>query len=111
MRHSRGYVISFLQGLEKGLRGGSRVSNTVDPKKHEFSVMENSIEDVKQDEQHVPDLVESIMRPTCLAEEDLRPISFRMTQISSKIQEVRVSTVWILEFRCFLAGGQCQPPH
>ena len=30
------------------------------------------VEDVKQDEKHVPDLLESIMRPTCLVKEELR---------------------------------------
>ena len=42
------------------------MSTTVDPKKKHFFVIEKYIEDVKQDEKHVPDLLEAIMRPTCL---------------------------------------------
>ena len=47
--------------------------------------MEKYIEDVKQDEKHVPDLLEPIMRPTCLVKEELRPILFKMSQFGSKI--------------------------
>ena len=36
-----------------------------------FFVMEKYVEDVKQEEKHVPDLLESIMRPTCLVKEEL----------------------------------------
>ena len=42
-------------------------------KRHVF-VIETYIEDVKQDEKNSPDLLESIMRPTCLVKEELRPI-------------------------------------
>ena len=38
---------------------------------HVFFI-EKSIEDVKQEEEHVPDLLESIMRPTCLVKEEIR---------------------------------------
>ena len=48
-------------------------------------VIEKDVEDVKQDEKDVPDLLESITRPTCLAKEELRPISFKMIHIRSKI--------------------------
>ena len=36
-----------------------------------FFVIEKYVEDVKQDEKSVPDIVESIMMPTCLVKEEL----------------------------------------
>ena len=36
------------------------------------------IEDAKQEEKDVPDLLEAIMRRTCLVKEKLRPILFKM---------------------------------
>ena len=50
-----------------------------------FVVVENHVEDVKQDEKHVLDLLEAIMKPTGLVKDELRSILFRMTQIMSKI--------------------------
>ena len=44
-----------------------------------FFVIEKYTEDVRQEEKHVPDLLEAIMRPTCLVKEELRPILFKMT--------------------------------
>ena len=79
-------------------------------KRHVF-VIEKYIEDVKQDEKHVPDLLEPIMRPTDPVKEGLQPILLKMSQIKSKISKIRVSTFWIPEIRSFPAGGQCQPPH
>ena len=73
--------------------------------------MEKYVEDIKQDEKHVPDLLESITRSTCLVKEELRPNSFKMIQIRSKITKTIVSTFWIPEIRCFPAGGQCQLSH
>ena len=70
-------------------------------RKKYFFVIEKYIEDVKQDEKHVLDLLESIMRPTDPVKEELRPILFKMMQIGSKIQKSRVSTVWIPEIRSF----------
>ena len=66
------------------------------------------IEDVKQEEKDVPDLLEAIMRPTCLVKEELRPILSKLSQFGSKIIKIKVSTFWIPEIRCFPAGGQCQ---
>ena len=57
-------------------------------------VIEKYVEDVEQDETHVPDLLEAITRPTCLVKEELRPILFKMIQIMSKIKDFRVSTSW-----------------
>ena len=40
--------------------------------KRYYFVIEKYVEDVKQDEKHVPDLLESIMRPTDPVKEELR---------------------------------------
>ena len=68
--------------------------------------MEKYVEDVKQDEKHVPDLLEPIMRPTDPVKEELRQKLFKMIQFGSKITKMRVSTFWIAEIRSFPAGGQ-----
>ena len=59
--------------------------------------MEKYIEDAKQEEKDVPDLLEAIMRPTCLVKEELRPILFKMNQLGPKITKIKVSTFWIPE--------------
>ena len=46
-----------------------------------FFVIEKYIEDARQDEKHVPDLLEPIMRPKLFVKEELRPILFKITQI------------------------------
>ena len=71
--------------------------------------MEKCNEDARQDEKHVPDLLEAIMRHTFLVKEELRSILFKMIQIRSEILKIKVSTFWIPEIQCFPAGGQCQP--
>ena len=60
-------------------------------KRHVF-VMEEYVEDVKRDEKHVPDLLESIMRPTDPVKDELRQKLFKMTQFGSKIIKIRVCT-------------------
>ena len=70
--------------------------------------MEKYNEDVRQDEKHVPDLLEAIMRPTDPVKDELRQKLFKITQFESKIKKMRVSTFWIPEIRSFPAGGQCQ---
>ena len=71
--------------------------------------MEKPIEDTRQDEKHVPDLLESIMRPTDPVKEELPQKLSKMTQFGSKIKKMMVSKFWIPEFQNFPAGGQCQP--
>ena len=39
--------------------------------------MEKYIEDVKQEEKDVPDLLEAIMRPTCLVKEELQQKNYK----------------------------------
>ena len=65
-------------------------------KTHLF-VMEKYIEDARQEEKDVPDLLEAIMRPTCLVKEELRPILCKMHQFEHKITKIKVSTFWIPE--------------
>ena len=71
--------------------------------------MEKYIEDVRQDEKHVPDLLEAIIQPPGLVKEELRQKLFKITQFESKIKKMRVSEFWIPEIQSFPAGGQCQP--
>ena len=60
-------------------------------------VIEKYIEDVRQKETDVPDLLESIMKGSGLVKEELRLISYKMSQFGSKISEIKVSTFWIPE--------------
>ena len=78
-------------------------------RKTHFFVMEKYIEDAKQKEKDVPDLLEAIMRPTCLVKEELRPILFKLIRFGSQITKIKASTFWIPEIQNFPAGGQCQP--
>ena len=70
--------------------------------------MEKYIEDARQKEKVVPDLLEAIVRPTCLVKEELRQNLCKMIQFRPQIQKIKVATFWIPEIRCFPAGGQCQ---
>ena len=60
-------------------------------------VIEKYIEDVKQDEKHVLDLLEPIMKVPGLVKGELRPILFEMNQFESKISKFRLPTFWIPE--------------
>ena len=75
---------------------GGAVGEQVDPKKkkHIF-VIEKYVEDVKQDQKTVPDLVESITRATDPVKEELRRILFKMKQYRPEIIKIRASTFWI----------------
>ena len=75
-------------------------------RKSHFFVIEKYIEDARQDEKHVPDLLESIMKPTDPVKEELRQKLFKIIQFVSKIKKIRVSTFWIPEIQSFPAGGQ-----
>ena len=63
-------------------------------RKTHFFVMEKYIEDTRQEEKDVPDLLEAIMRPTCLVKEELRPNLF---EFRPEITKIKVSTFWIPE--------------
>ena len=57
--------------------------------------MEKYIEDARQDEKHVPDLLEAIIRPADPVKEELRQKLFKIDQFGSKITKMRVSKFWI----------------
>ena len=59
--------------------------------------MEKYVEDAKREKKDVPDLLESIMRLTCLVKEELRPILSKLNQFESKITKIKVSIFWIPE--------------
>ena len=74
-------------------------------------LIEKHIEDARQDEKHVPDLLEAIIQPLGHVKEALRQKLSKITQLGSKIKKMRVSKFWIPEIQNFPAGGQCQPSH
>ena len=82
------------------------MSGEVEPKKKTFFLIEKYIEDARQDEKHVPDLLESIMRPTDPVKEELRQKLSKIFQFGSKITKMKVSKFWIPEIQSFPAGGQ-----
>ena len=71
-----------------------------------FFLMEKCNEDVRQDEKHVPDLLEAIIQPPGPVKEELRQKLFKIDQFESKITKMRVSKFWIPEIQGFPAGGQ-----
>ena len=73
--------------------------------------MEKYFEDARQDEKHVPDLLEAIIQPLGPVKEELRQKLFEIIQIRSEIKKMGVSKFWIPEIQNFPAGGQCQPSH
>ena len=58
--------------------------------KGHFFLMEKYIEGARQDEKHVPDLLESIMRPKLFVKEGLRPILSKIMQFRPKITRIWV---------------------
>ena len=112
---SRGHTFSILQGPETDLREWDRCVHTQKNRKpyqkDTFFLIEKYNEDVRQDEKHVPDLLEAIMRPTDPVKDELRQKLFKIDTFDSKIKKMRVSKFWIPEIRIFPAGGQCQPSH
>ena len=60
------------------------------PRKNNFFVVEKNIEDARQEEKDVPDLLEAIMRPTCLVKEELPQNLFKLSQFRPEITEIRV---------------------
>ena len=65
-------------------------------KRHLF-LLEKCFEDARQDEKHVPDLLEAIIQPTDSVKEELRQKLSKMTQVSSKFTKMRVSKFWMPE--------------
>ena len=50
-------------------------------RKRHFFLTEKYIEDARQDEKHVPDLLEAIIQPPGLVKEELRQKLFKIIQI------------------------------
>ena len=73
--------------------------------------MEKYNEDARQDEKHVPDLLEAIIQPTDPVKDELRQKLFKIDQFGLEIKKIMVSTFWIPEFWSFRAAGQGQPSH
>ena len=67
----------------------------VDPNKTYFFGVERHIEDVKQGPKIVPDLLESIMKPTNPVKEQLRRKAMKMSQFRPKATKIRSYTFWM----------------
>ena len=72
------------------------MSGEVDPKKKTLFLTGKYFEDAKQDEKHIPNLLESIMQPPGLVKGELRQRLFKIDQFGSKIQKI---TVQLFGFR------------
>ena len=117
IRHSRERILFYTAGCRNEFgRCGYTHKRKLYPRRGHFFVIEKYIEDIRQDEKHVPDLLEATIQPPGLVKEELRPILFKtiqfgsqMTKIRSKISKIRVPTFWIPEIQSFPARGQRQP--
>ena len=98
IRHSQGRILFYTAGSRNGLEGvGGRGPKKLALRKRHFFVLEKHIEDVKQDQKNALDLLESIIRPTRLAKEELRRILCNIIQLGFKIKKIKVSTFQIPE--------------
>ena len=77
-------------GWGGGTPGLALTKGKLSPGKKYFFCIEKYVEDVKQKQKDVPDLVESIIRPTRLAKEELRRILMKTMQFRHKILEHRL---------------------
>ena len=68
--------------------------------------MEKYNEDARQDEKHVPDLLEAKIWPTDPVKDELLQKLFKIIQFGSKITKMKVPKFWIPEIQSFPAGGQ-----
>ena len=57
-----------------------------------FFLMEKYVEDARQDEKHVPDLLEAIIPPSGPVKDELRQKLFKTTQFRPEITKTRVCT-------------------
>ena len=67
-------------GRGGGHRGTLTQKESCTQEKKHFFVMEKYIEDARQEEKHVPDLLEAITRPTCRIKDELWQNLFKMRQ-------------------------------
>ena len=86
--------------------GGHRHKKKLRPRNINFFVIDKYIRDIKQCQKIGPDLLESIMKPSDPAKEELRLILFKMSEFRSEIQEFGVSTFWMSSKSRIPAGGQ-----
>ena len=68
--------------------------------------MEKCFEDARQDEKHVPDLLEAIIPLPDPVKDELRQKLSKIDKFGSKITKTKVSTFWMPEIQSFPAGGQ-----
>ena len=80
--------------------GGNDTKRKLTLRKRHFFVLEKYVEDVKQDEKHVPDLLELIMRFTCLEKEELRTNSCKSNGLQTRLKKKHTHT----HFPSFFAG-------
>ena len=74
--------------------------------KRQFFLIEKYFEDARQDEKHVPDLLESMMKPADPVNDELWQKLSQIDKFESKIKKIRVSKFWIPKIQGFPAGGQ-----
>ena len=107
IHHSQGKILFYTARSRNEFEGvGAVCTRKLYPRKRYFFLIEKYNEDARQDEKRVPDLLESIMRPTDPVKDELRPILSKMSQFESKIKKMKVSTFWIPKTKNFPAGGQ-----
>ena len=99
IRHSRGRILFYTAGSRNGLKGvdvggtHSKKRKLSLRKRHFFvTSIEQYIEDVKQKEKDVPDLLEAIMKAPGLVKEEIRQILMKMSQFRPEIPKIRVCT-------------------
>ena len=88
----------FTVGSRKGLKSvvghGPGGKKDVDPKKKILFCYRKKCQGRQPDQQMVLDLVESIIRPTDPAKDELRLILFNIVQFRPYMQEFRLCTSW-----------------
>ena len=105
IRHLPGYF-SILQVPERGWRGwtardegwtpgNARHKKGVVPEKTLLLCYRKHIEVVEQGQKDVPDMLESITRPSEPLKEESRRKTMKMDRFRSEITTIRVSTVWM----------------
>ena len=87
IRHSRGRILFYTAGSRNELEGvGAVATRELYPRKRYVFLIKKYVEDARQDEKHVPDLLEAIMRSTDPVKEELRPILFTTTKLDPTSQ-------------------------
>ena len=96
IRHLRGRILFYTAGSRNGLAGLDTTpwlaltKRKLSLGKRYFFVIEKYVEDVKQEEKDVPDLLESIMRPTCLVKEELRTNSCKSNGLQTRLKQKHI---------------------